>query len=77
MYILNYIFNLDNFSEKNYRATLKSNVERHLTNKKCVILDDLNYIKGFRYEMHCRVRQVGTQQATVNKKEKKKLKTLK
>ena len=39
--------------EKTLRAGLKSAVERHLTRERVVILDSLNYIKGFRYELYC------------------------
>jgi protein KTI12 len=50
----------NNFDEKNLRAALKSAVERKLTKEKIVILDSMNYIKGYRYELFCIVRQVKT-----------------
>lgn len=39
--------------EKTQRASLKSRVERLLTRESLVILDSLNYIKGYRYELYC------------------------
>ncbi|KAL6070180.1 kti12, chromatin associated [Balamuthia mandrillaris] len=50
----------DNFSEKNTRATLKAAVERHLTREVVVIIDSLNYIKGYRYELYCIARSQRT-----------------
>mmetsp|Transcript_29672 Transcript_29672/g.30806 ORF Transcript_29672/g.30806 Transcript_29672/m.30806 type:complete len:272 (+) Transcript_29672:10-825(+) len=47
-------------TEKNLRAKLKSEVEKHLDDKKIVIIDYLNYIKGFRYELYCLVRNYKT-----------------
>lgn len=43
----------DSWQEKTIRASLKSSVERHLTPDSVVILDSLNYIKGYRYELYC------------------------
>jgi len=40
-------------AEKEVRATLKSAVLRVLSRDGVVILDSLNYIKGFRYELYC------------------------
>lgn len=59
-----------NEAEKKGRATLKSTLERFLSTKKVVIFDYLNQIKGFRYEMWCRAREVQTQHCTVRKEEK-------
>lgn len=39
--------------EKTTRGQLKSSVERYLSPDAFVILDSLNYIKGFRYELFC------------------------
>ena len=39
--------------EKMARGMLKSKVERYLSQDRIVILDSLNYIKGFRYELFC------------------------
>lgn len=39
--------------EKTLRAKLKSDTERYLNEDSVVILDSLNYIKGYRYELYC------------------------
>ena len=54
-----------NFEEKNMRAALKSAVERSLNSSKVVILDSTNYIKGYRYELFCMVRQTKTSQCVI------------
>jgi len=41
---------IDASTEKILRASLKSEVERNLDNETIVILDSMNYIKGYRYE---------------------------
>ena len=46
--------------EKMVRGTLKSSVERYLSQERIVILDSLNYIKGFRYELFCVSKHVKT-----------------
>lgn len=51
---------LSNTHEKEFRALLKSTVERVLTPSRIVILDWLNYIKGYRYELFCLARNVQT-----------------
>ncbi|KAL3885474.1 hypothetical protein ACJMK2_025530 [Sinanodonta woodiana] len=43
----------DSKQEKDVRGTLKSAVQRLLNKDDVVILDSLNYIKGFRYELYC------------------------
>jgi protein KTI12 len=43
----------DSRQEKTLRAKLKSDTERYLTEDSIVILDSLNYIKGYRYELYC------------------------
>lgn len=52
-------------SEKNLRAKLKSETEKVLDDKRVVILDYLNYIKGFRYELYCLVRNFKTRLCVV------------
>lgn len=43
--------------EKMARAALKAYVERHVGNRNTIIIvDALNYIKGFRYELYCSIR---------------------
>lgn len=46
--------------EKILRASLKSNVERFVDPQRVVILDSMNYIKGFRYELYCLARNAQT-----------------
>ena len=46
--------------EKIMRASLKSNVEKFIDSQRVVILDSMNYIKGFRYELFCLARNVKT-----------------
>ncbi len=46
--------------EKIVRGDIKSNTERLLTTESIVILDSLNYIKGFRYELFCISKHVKT-----------------
>ena len=42
------------------RASLKSNVEKYIDSQRVVILDSMNYIKGFRYELFCLARAAKT-----------------
>ncbi len=42
------------------RGEIKTAVERLLSKEAVVICDSLNYIKGFRYELFCRARSIGT-----------------
>ncbi|KFA75138.1 hypothetical protein S40288_02839 [Stachybotrys chartarum IBT 40288] len=49
-----------NASEKNARASLYAAVKRVLSDKDIVILDGLNYIKGWRYQLHCESKAVRT-----------------
>lgn len=47
--------------EKEIRSWLKSEVQRHLSSpERIVILDSINYIKGYRYELHCLIKQFKT-----------------
>lgn len=52
--------------EKIARASLKSAVERVLSKDTYVILDSLNNIKGYRYEMWCAARSVPTRYCVVH-----------
>ena len=56
---------LSSRSEKELRAALKSEVERHLTPDRLVILDALNYIKGYRYELYCISKHIKTTHCVV------------
>ncbi|XP_012877726.1 PREDICTED: protein KTI12 homolog [Dipodomys ordii] len=50
----------DSAREKALRAALRASVERRLSRHDVVILDSLNYIKGFRYELYCLARTART-----------------
>ncbi|XP_028441469.1 protein KTI12 homolog [Perca flavescens] len=50
----------DSQKEKNVRASLKAEVERKLNKDDIVILDSLNYIKGYRYELFCLIKHAQT-----------------
>eukprot|EP00842_Homolaphlyctis_polyrhiza_P006007 jgi/Hompol1/6407/HPOL_000950-RA len=52
--------------EKKSRGTLLSAVERHLSKETVVICDGLNYIKGFRYQLYCVARALGTPTCTIH-----------
>ena len=56
----------DSIKEKTLRSELKGQVLRHLTKDTVVILDALNYIKGYRYELYCASKSVKTTQVTVH-----------
>ncbi|KAI5928739.1 chromatin associated protein KTI12 [Camillea tinctor] len=49
-----------NASEKDARASLYGAVKRVLSDKDIVILDGLNYIKGWRYQLFCEAKAVRT-----------------
>ena len=51
--------------EKNLRAWLKSDVQRLLSKDTIVILDAINYIKGYRYEINCIAKSAKATQCTV------------
>ena len=40
-------------TEKSTRGSLKSAVDQKLNSETYLIIDSLNYIKGFRYELYC------------------------
>ncbi|OVA03773.1 Chromatin associated protein KTI12 [Macleaya cordata] len=46
-------------AEKNLRGVLRSEVDRSLTKDNIVIVDSLNSIKGYRYELWCLARAAG------------------
>lgn len=49
-----------NASEKDARASLYGAVKRALSDKDIVILDGMNYIKGWRYQLHCEAKALRT-----------------
>ncbi|KAF3854807.1 hypothetical protein F7725_022862 [Dissostichus mawsoni] len=56
---------VDSQKEKNVRASLKAEVERKVNKGDIVILDSLNYIKGYRYELFCLIKHAQTPQCLV------------
>ena len=46
--------------ERKLRSKITSAVRRDLSKRKIVIVDSLNYIKGFRYQLHCEAKNVST-----------------
>uniref|UniRef100_A0AC35TME4 Protein KTI12 homolog n=1 Tax=Rhabditophanes sp. KR3021 TaxID=114890 RepID=A0AC35TME4_9BILA len=46
--------------EKNHRSLMKALADDNLSKSKLVILDSLNYIKGYRYELHCIAKKTQT-----------------
>ncbi len=55
----------DYISEKELRGFFRSNVNKNLTKNNLVILDSLNYIKGYRYELFCICRTIKTKHCVV------------
>lgn len=49
-----------NASEKDARAAVYGAVKRLLSDRAFVVLDGLSYIKGWRYQLHCEAKAVGT-----------------
>ena len=52
-------------AEKAGRSAFRAAVERSLTSSRVVVVDYLNHIKGYRYELWCRARETGTTYAVV------------
>ncbi|XP_078541070.1 protein KTI12 homolog [Lissotriton helveticus] len=50
----------DSRKEKEVRGALRAEVERKLNKEDVVILDSLNYIKGYRYELYCLIKHTQT-----------------
>ncbi|CUS20654.1 LAQU0S01e11562g1_1 [Lachancea quebecensis] len=46
--------------ERKLRSKIMSAVKRDLSRHKIVVVDSLNYIKGFRYQLHCEVKNLMT-----------------
>lgn len=53
------------FQEKTTRGALKSAVDHKLNAECVVVVDSLNYIKGFRYELYCSARTFRTPSCAV------------
>jgi protein KTI12 len=56
---------LDSSKEKELRGSLKSEVQKLISKEALVILDSLNYIKGYRYELYCVSKLIQTPQCLV------------
>ena len=52
-------------SEKSARASLFAAVQRHMAVDTILIIDSLNYIKGFRYQLYCAARELKLRTCTV------------
>lgn len=52
-------------SEKNLRGVLRSEVDRSLSKDSIIIVDSLNNIKGYRYELWCLARAAGIRYCVV------------
>jgi protein KTI12 len=59
-------FEKDSNKEKELRGLLKSEVQKVLSKENIVILDSLNYIKGYRYELFCISKLIQTPQCVVS-----------
>lgn len=56
----------DSAAEKETRARLKAAMERALVPNAAVIVDSLNYIKGYRYELFCEAKAVSARYVVVH-----------
>ncbi|KAG2114295.1 chromatin associated protein KTI12 [Suillus discolor] len=55
----------DSLQEKIARATLFTAITRQIAKDTILIVDGMNYIKGFRYQLYCKAREAGVRVATV------------
>jgi len=55
----------DSRSEKLARATLLAAIQRQMGQDTVLIVDALNYIKGFRYQLYCAAREFKLRVCTV------------
>lgn len=55
----------DSRSEKSARATLFAAIQRQMGQDTILIVDALNYIKGFRYQLYCAAREFKLRVCTV------------
>jgi protein KTI12 len=54
----------DSLQEKTARATLFTAITRHIARDTILVVDGMNYIKGFRYQLYCKAREAGVRVAT-------------
>jgi protein KTI12 len=59
------IASLESQSEKPARAALFTAMQRQMGQDTILIIDSLNYIKGFRYQMYCAARELKLRVCTV------------
>ena len=52
-------------TEKKTRAALKAELDKSLAARTLVILDSMNYIKGYRYELHCLSKAAGERHGVI------------
>jgi protein KTI12 len=52
-------------TEKKTRAALKAELDKCLASRTLVILDSMNYIKGYRYELHCLSKAAGERHGVI------------
>ena len=57
---------IDSRSEKPARATLFAAIQRQMDHDTILIVDALNYIKGFRYQLYCAAREFKLRVCTVS-----------
>jgi len=57
----------DSASEKPARGSLFTAMQRQLATDTILIIDSMNYIKGFRYQMYCAARELKLRTCTVRK----------
>lgn len=57
----------DSRSEKPARGALFSAMQRQMGQDTILIVDSLNYIKGFRYQMYCAAREMKIRVCTVSR----------
>ncbi|KAG8902333.1 hypothetical protein FRB99_004616 [Tulasnella sp. 403] len=55
----------DSRTEKPARAAAFTNLTRHLGKDTIVIMDGMNYIKGYRYQMYCAAREAEVRMCTI------------
>lgn len=57
---------VDAVEEKKSRAAYISGIERSISKDTVVIADNLNYIKGLRYQLYCMARAANTPHCAVS-----------
>lgn len=60
---------VDSRSEKPARGALFTAMQRQMSQDTILIIDGMNYIKGFRYQMYCAARELKLRVCTVRQSE--------